>query len=86
MDTSTIAVETDSKGKIPQFLQWFDSKLHERIVYVPADTIVCTEPVSQPTQLSGSRYIKTSWYAVKGQEPRSPKYNLANVKFWGFRI
>ncbi|CAE7530097.1 unnamed protein product [Symbiodinium natans] len=55
MDTSTIAVETDSKGKIPQFLQWFDSKLHERIVYVPADTIVCTE--SKVTVLNPKSWV-----------------------------
>lgn len=49
-----IVVEQDTDGRIKSFMEWFDGKMHERMIYVPADTIVCAE----------------SWLAVVNPAPR----------------
>jgi len=38
-----IVVEQDTDGRIKSFMEWFDAKLHERMIYVPTDTVVCAE-------------------------------------------
>ncbi|CAE7552747.1 Itch [Symbiodinium microadriaticum] len=52
-----IVVEQDTDGRIKSFMEWFDGKMHERMIYVPADTIVCAEALLQPAPVFALRAL-----------------------------